>query len=269
MIFGYPITVCTDHSAVIQLFSGKNLTGRLAIWYLTVMQFEPVIKYLPGKANTVADALSCNVPVVSVCQISNFSLSELRTVQRKDSLWSRVINALESGGDSVFPKLPVPFDQFSLWDDFLCRTVTIAKDVVTQLVVPVAFVVVILRLLHDAPSTGHPGCDRTLAASRGKYYWPTMHIDIDKHVSCCLSYTHTKATATTAPILEYPLRTGPFDVFGLDLLQLPHSSQGSGYILVCVEHFSLFVVLAPFHDKSAAVIAHALVSHLICLYTTP
>ncbi len=29
IVYGYPITVYTDHSAVTQLFSGKNLTGRL------------------------------------------------------------------------------------------------------------------------------------------------------------------------------------------------------------------------------------------------
>ncbi len=37
-------------------------------------------------------------------------------------------------------------------DDVLCLTVAIAKDVVTQLVVPVTFVDVVLQLLHDAPS---------------------------------------------------------------------------------------------------------------------
>ncbi len=162
----------------------------------------------------------------------------------------------------------MPFDQFSLRDDVLCRTVTISKDVVTQFVVPVAFVDV-LKLLHDAPSSGHPGRDRTLAAARRKYYWPTLRIDIEKHVSCCLSCAQTKGTTTTAPILEYPLPAGPFDVVGLDLLQLPRSSQGSGCILVCVDHFSRFVVLAPLRDKSAATVAHALVSHLICPYTTP
>ncbi len=31
---------------------------------------------------------------------------------------------------------------------------------------------------------------------------------------------------------------------GIDLLQLPRSTQGSAYILVCVDHFSRFVVLA-------------------------
>ncbi len=55
-------------------------------------------------------------------------------------------------------------------------------------------------------------------------------------------------------------------VVGIDLLQLPRSSQGSGYILVCVDRFNRFV-LAPLCDKSAAT-AHALVSHLICPYTS-
>ncbi len=138
-----------------------------------------------------------------------------------------------------------------------------------SIVIPVAFVDVVLHLLHDALSAGHPGLDRTLAAARGKYYWLTMLIDIEKHVSCCLSCAQTKGTTTKAPILEYPLPVGPFEVVGLDLLQLTRSSQGSGYILVCVGHFSRFVVLAPLRDKSAATVAHALVSHLICLYTTP
>ncbi len=99
----------------------------------------------------------------------------------------------------------MPFDQFSLLDDVLCRTVTIAKDVVTRLVVPVAFVDVVLQLLHDAPSSGHPDRDRTLAAARSTYYWPTMRIDIEKCVPRSLSCAQTKGTTTTAPILEYPL----------------------------------------------------------------
>ncbi len=114
IVYGYPIPVYTDHFAVTQRFSGKNLTGRLARWYLTVMQFEPTLKYLPGKPNTVAGALSRNIPVAAVTQISNFSLSELRTAQRQDTLWSRVIYALESGDDSSLPKLLIPFSDFSL-----------------------------------------------------------------------------------------------------------------------------------------------------------
>ncbi len=182
------------------------------------MQFEPTIKYLPGKANTVADAFSPNILVATVAQFTHFSLSDLRTAQRQDTLWSRVIYALESGDDSSLPKLPISFSEFSLQDDVLCRTVTISKDVVTQLVIPVALVDVVLRLLHDTPSAGHRGRDRTLVSARSKYYWPTMRIDVEKYISQCLSCAQRKDTTSTTAILEYPLPAGPFDVIGIDLL---------------------------------------------------
>ncbi len=119
---------------------------------------------------------------------------------------------------------------------------------VTQLVIPVSLVDVVLQLLHDTPSAGHPGRDRTLAAARSRYYWPTMRIDVEKYISQCLSCAQTKGTTSTALILEYPLPAGPFDVVGIDLLQLPRSIQGSVYILVCVDHFSRFEVLVPLRN---------------------
>ncbi len=146
---------------------------------------------------------------------------------------------------------------------------TFSKDGVTQLVIPLALVDVVLQLLHDTPSAGHLSRDRTLTAARNKYYWPAMDIDIEKHISQCLSCAQTKGTTSTAPILEYPLPAGPFDVVGIDLLQLPRSTQSTVYILVCVDHFSRFVVLAPLRNKSAVTVAHAIVFQLICPYTTP
>ncbi len=95
-----------------------------------------------------------------------------------------------------------------------------------------------------------------------------MHLVIEKYTAQCFSCAETKDTSTTAPMLEYPLPAGPFDVVGIDLLQLPCSIQGSVYVLVCFDHFSRSTVLAPLPNKSATTVAHTIVSHLIFPYTT-
>ncbi len=100
--------------------------------------------------------------------------------------------------------------------------------------------------------------------ARAKYYLPTLRFDIEKHIAQCLSCAEMKRTTKTAPGVEYPLPARPFNVLSIEIPQLPRSHQSSFYVLVCVNHFSRFTVLAPLPNKSAMTVAHALVSHLIC-----
>ncbi len=165
--------------------------------------------------------------------------------------------------------MPVPLSSFTSKNDVLYRTGTVGKTKVTQLVILSSLVETDLKLLHNAPLAGHPGRDKTLSMARAKYYWHTLRLDIEKHIALSLSCAETKGTTKTAPILGYPLPARPFDVIGIDLLQLLRSHQGFSYVLVCIDYFSKFTVLAPLPNKSATAVAHALFSDLICPYTTP
>ncbi len=78
---------------------GNSLTGKFARWQLTVQELNPSFSYIPGKSNTVADALSRNVAPVSLLSDTQAlpSLEEIKAHQRADSFCSSLIYFLESG----------------------------------------------------------------------------------------------------------------------------------------------------------------------------
>ncbi len=150
----------------------------------------------------------------------------------------------------------------------LCRYWPSKKQAVPQFVIPECYIPTVLKLVHDAVIAGHPGKERTLA--RTSYFWLTMRIDIDAYASKCVKCAQIKGTLPRlAPILEYSPPERLKDVVSIDLLQLPASNQGFKYLLMCVDHLTPYVVLAPLKDKSAKSVAHALDTHLFCTYTAP
>lgn len=273
-VMGYIIVVYTDHAAITDLFKGKNLHGRLARWFLTIQAYNPEIKYITGKTNVVADALSRNIPIGAITTpevIHNFTSPELHTAQRDHPVWKRLIYALESGDESNLPKLPVPFSQFFLSEDnLLCRSWPTKPVPIDQLVIPDKYVPVTLKLVHNTPIAGHPGRDNTLSVTRRKFYWPTLRVDVEKHVAhCVVCAKHKGSVKGPASMLQYPVPEAPWDVVNIDLLQLPQSQHGSRYLLVCVDQFSRFLVLASLKDKTATRVAHALVTHMLCPHSSP
>ncbi len=71
---------------------------------------------------------------------------------------------------------------------------------------------------------------------------------------------HLEAQGTLkgpATMLQYLLPESHWDIVSIDLLQLLQSQFGSRYLLICITHFTRYVVLAPLKDKTATQVAHA------------
>lgn len=117
----YPIKIYTDHTALIQLFKGKNVSGCLVSCFITIDKFNLVIKSLPGRDNHVPDALSLNVAVLPVTEINSFSLQDLVVATSADPVSSAVIYAIEAGDGVNLPQLPVLPSQFDISNDIHCR----------------------------------------------------------------------------------------------------------------------------------------------------
>lgn len=58
LLMGTRFTWCTDHRALEKLFTQPNLSGRQARWLEKTADFDFGIKYIEGKTNAFADALS-------------------------------------------------------------------------------------------------------------------------------------------------------------------------------------------------------------------
>ena len=277
LILGYRIHVLTDHCAVTELFKGNNLSGKFARWQLTVQEYNPSFSYIPGKANTVADALSRHVAPVATLTVSHSlpTLEEVRKLQHSDQFCSSLIYYLNSGDSSALPKLPVPADSFRLKDDVLYKSSNIASEDeslyhVSQLVIPQVLVPTILYHIHDSPLAGHPGKDRSFKQAQRTYFWPSMRKDIIRHcLLCSACATHRPSLHHESPNLSYPIPHAPWDSLSVDVLKLPLTENGFKYLLVCIDSFSRFCILVPLKDKSARSVARALIDEVICRYSSP
>ncbi len=215
LIYGHPIHVKTDHTAITELFNSKHLIGKLARWSLIVQDFNPSFSYLPGKANLVTDALWRHIGTLQISEGKNYK-SVLAKEQRANPFCSPLLYYLEFSDDTHLPHL-VPQTEFDFIDEiFVCTTYLEAKyepdREVTQIMVPKTLAPTITEWLHSAPQAGHPRKDRCLHQARLEYYWPIMHKVINAYADVCHTCAINKGSVSKpVPILSYPTPLQPRD----------------------------------------------------------
>ena len=87
---------------------------------------------------------------------------------------------------------------------------------------------------------GHFGVDKTLELLKGKFFWPHMRKDVQRHCHRCISCL--KAKSKTMPYGLYtllPFASAPWEDISMDfILGLPRTQRGFDSIFVVVDRFS-------------------------------
>lgn len=97
-----------------------------------------------------------------------------------------------------------------------CKKVPQDERLVKQIAVPKVLRDYLLKSYHDCiAGGGHQGFERTYAALRNKYFWPSMYSDINTYVKTCETCQQPKRALNARPPPLQPQQT--HDVFRDDI----------------------------------------------------
>jgi hypothetical protein len=291
LIYGQPIIVVTDNSALTYLESMKGVSRKLTRWALLMEEFDIQVKHRPGKENIVPDALS-RAPVAPLPNepnyvnsgkqvmylptafslFSSFSLAKLKKEQQVDAesklITSKLINSTNSSGN------------YKLLDGILYRVLTRKGESpqetkkVSVPYIPTELRKEVLQIFHDSPEAGHFGVKKTKRAIRNRVFWPNMMKEIHQYVQTCetcqRNKSENKLPAGLLGTVTPP--TAIFETIHIDFIgPLPPSAGGrrNRFVLVVLDELSKWPEFFPMRTATAKRVAECLEDQVFCRFGAP
>uniref|UniRef100_A0A7I5E5B3 RNA-directed DNA polymerase n=1 Tax=Haemonchus contortus TaxID=6289 RepID=A0A7I5E5B3_HAECO len=269
-IYGLPTTVMTDHQPLTALFQRSNVSTRILRWSLEVQRYNLQIKYVKGKANVIADALSRGAAkepeetLIGDSAVVNSVRADEKTKWRveleKDPLFAEVIECLENGkinGTVRLPgcRIPLRMADFDLVNGEL---MLYQQDGSLVFVVPQNSRYEIFLEAHSGQFGGHFSANKLLRILSKQVFWPNMTQDVHRWTNECQKcFVHNPRRSVIPPLKPMVTRS-PYEMIGIDILELGLTTRGNKYAVTVIDVFSKFAAAYPVPDKSARTVAQTL-----------
>ncbi|KAK3083233.1 hypothetical protein FSP39_017411 [Pinctada imbricata] len=139
------------------------------------------------------------------------------------------------------------------------------------LVLPPQLRSIVLKEMHDAPTSGHLGYEKTLARVKERFIWYGMSKDVKRWCETCeiCGSKRGKNRKAKAPLQKY-IVGAPLERVAVDILgPFPRSEKGNRYVMVVGDYFTKWLEAYPIPDQEAATVAQILFEKFISVFGVP
>ena len=218
-------------------------------WIAFIRMFNPELKHIAGKDNSMADMLSR-----ARYKVDNDSFEcshgKIEELLFHEDLYSgellvigRYLSTLERNtkwSDAEFNKIRKKAYKFIVQDGYLWRRPKARKQVPLRVLDTEREKLQVLQEAHDIEAAGHHGVQATYEKLRRFYWWAGMYVDVREYVgSCETCQYYSKIQHRDGLNPTYPLSL--HFQWVIDLVHMPPGIRGAKFLVLAREDLSSYV----------------------------
>ncbi|KAG3201180.1 hypothetical protein PC129_g23586 [Phytophthora cactorum] len=247
-----PFVVYTDHASLRTAVKSPHISQRMARWLSFFAEYDFRVEYKPGRLNVVDDALSRRPDyAVKTADANRIGVESVSTPS--SSLIDDMKAATFRRGASEAGTTP-SCSCTSLSCARKTAAICALDDDANRIVVPNDYDlrIRIMYEYHDAPTTGHPGREKTYVLLTRDFYWNHQYKWVYKYVRACEVCQRVEPAAFSQTPLPTPSEC--WQSISMDFVfGLPPDSKRRTGVVVFVDRFSKMVHLAAVPAEVTAV----------------